>query len=294
MTALQDSARPPKNLRSAESFGLLAEAIRHHVGERPAHFFPSPGNWGDSLINHGSRQFLSEFNIRHSEHARAEFDAPALGDTLDTTAVVGGGGGWNRNWSSTVRFTTQLAARYRHVVVLPSSYDVALVREARAEIENATLVSRAPESDDSSFAFCHDMAFFCEPRASFEDPLPYPLIALRRDKERHHSSIDPDRNLDISLLGNADSAASGFFELVGRFDEIFTDRLHVAIAGAMLGKSVRLLDGNYGKNRGVFDGSLRSNYANVRLLSWEEFKDMEIVGIKPVGEPGYGEGGVRA
>ncbi len=54
---------------------------------------------------------------------------------------------------------------------------------------------------------------------------------------------------------------------VGRFEAIRTDRLHVAIAGAVLGKAVVLYPGSYFKNRAVYDLSLHS-YPNVRFASW--------------------------
>lgn len=44
-----------------------------------------------------------------------------------------------------------------------------------------------------------------------------------------------------------------------------TDRLHVAIAGALLGKSVELHANSYFKNRAVYQFSLRS-FPSVRFV----------------------------
>jgi exopolysaccharide biosynthesis predicted pyruvyltransferase EpsI len=54
---------------------------------------------------------------------------------------------------------------------------------------------------------------------------------------------------------------------IDRFETIRTDRLHVAIAGAVLGKAVVLYPGSYFKNRAVYDFSLRP-YPNVKFADW--------------------------
>ena len=54
---------------------------------------------------------------------------------------------------------------------------------------------------------------------------------------------------------------------IDQFASVRTDRLHVAIAAAMLGKTVELYDNSYYKNRAVFDFSL-SSLLNVRFKSW--------------------------
>ncbi|GAA3541903.1 hypothetical protein AFL01nite_25540 [Aeromicrobium flavum] len=291
MTMLHEpTARPAGNLRGEAPFQDLHEVVRDRVGDGTFHFYPSPGNWGDSLINRGSREFFQHLGLTCTEHERSDLDTLDPETTAGTTAVVGGGGGWNRNWISTVAFTERVASMYRDVVVLPSSYDLDLLPETG--LENAVLFSRAElsgteKASGSPLRFCHDMAFFCELPEAPDRTLPYPLIALRRDKERHHLAVDPDRNFDISLLGTAHTDAGGFFDIVGRFEELYTDRLHVAIAGAMLGKSVFLLEGNYGKSEGVFRGSLAAHYPNVQLLDWDEFAPMKVVGMQPIGVPGY-------
>ena len=42
-------------------------------------------------------------------------------------------------------------------------------------------------------------------------------------------------------------------------DAIITDRLHVGIAAALMGKEVFLLDNTYGKLSGVYNHSLKQN-----------------------------------
>ncbi len=58
-------------------------------------------------------------------------------------------------------------------------------------------------------------------------------------------------------------AARDFLAIADRYDEIRTDRLHVAIAGALLGKRVLLHDNSYGKNRAVWEHSVAGRFATV-------------------------------
>jgi exopolysaccharide biosynthesis predicted pyruvyltransferase EpsI len=63
-----------------------------------------------------------------------------------------------------------------------------------------------------------------------------------------------------------DFVARDLLDTVGRADVIVTNRLHVGIAGALLGKRVKFYDNSYGKIRDVYQSSLR-DYA---LVSFEE------------------------
>lgn len=279
------------NLRMNEEFCHLNEAIGAATANAEGvDYFPSPGNWGDSLINAGADRFLRENKIPVRSLSRDQLGGAETKDRRDRLAIIGGGGGWNNNWSSTIPFVTAATKQYGHVLVMPSSYDPELISEFPRQ--NVTLVSRASgPSGTAADLICHDMAFYLEmPPVPRTDALKYPLICLRRDKERNQASIDPDRNWDVSLLGTAMHDHLGLLKLVDRFEHIYTDRLHVAIAGAMLGKRVVLLDGNYGKNAGVFNLSLKENYSNVQFAEWEEVDWSAVVGTSKIGVPGYAGG----
>jgi exopolysaccharide biosynthesis predicted pyruvyltransferase EpsI len=51
-----------------------------------------------------------------------------------------------------------------------------------------------------------------------------------------------------------------------KFEEIRTDRLHVAIAGAVLGKSVKFHPNNYFKCRAVFEYSMAHRFSTVEWV----------------------------
>jgi exopolysaccharide biosynthesis predicted pyruvyltransferase EpsI len=90
----------------------------------------------------------------------------------------------------------------------------------------------------------------------------YQLVAFRDDKESAISDILIEETVslcanplerDVSVKGSL----SDFISTVEHAEEIFTDRLHVAILGSILGKKVTLFGNMYHKNRGVWEYSLR-------------------------------------
>jgi GT2 family glycosyltransferase len=136
---------------------------------------------------------------------------------------------------------TVLEARYARVIVLPSSFDVKVPAVRRAlERSRAVVFARERESYAQIAPLCdarlaHDAAFFF-------DFAPYAIAgsgvlhAYRDDAEATgRSPVEPD-NRDISMtLGSLDE----WLWTIARHAEVHTDRAHVMIAAAMLGKRVR-------------------------------------------------------
>jgi len=97
------------------------------------------------------------------------------------------------------------------------------------------------------------------------------LNAFRKDVEKTMVDI-PRPNIDLSQAFAADdtSPASSLYatywlmRFIDRFEIVRTNRLHIGILSAMLGKRVDLLDNSYGKIRDVFDHSLRDQFSNVQ------------------------------
>lgn len=275
-----------------EEFRTLAELVRRRTEGVAVDYYPSPGNWGDALINAGTTKFLDYFGIEVQTRGRQHLESLDADSKGWRAAIVGGGGGWNHNWNSTVEFVRRAAGLYRDVVVLPSSYDPELVESIPRD--NTVLVARGQgKSLQCADLFCHDMAFAVEVTESSRSLLPYPLIAFRRDKERSSLSISPDRNWDLSLLGDSFTEIGSLLRIVGRFSEVWTDRLHIGIAGALMGARVHLLEGNYGKVEEVFGASIRHRFANVTFHEWVDVDWSSVTGISPIGVSGYPEGGAQ-
>jgi exopolysaccharide biosynthesis predicted pyruvyltransferase EpsI len=81
----------------------------------------------------------------------------------------------------------------------------------------------------------------------------------------------PSPNFDISNMGR-EYHHTLLLDLLANFESINTDRLHVAIAGSLLGKKVRVFEGNYHKIRSVYEHSIKERFPNVVLCGSEELK----------------------
>jgi exopolysaccharide biosynthesis predicted pyruvyltransferase EpsI len=100
------------------------------------------------------------------------------------------------------------------------------------------------------------------------------LEAWRDDGERHPSRTQPSKS-DLAKifspqgklhkLGRYRLSAHFFLRAIDRFTLVRTDRLHLAIGAALLGKKVELHSNRYFKNRAVYDFSLRL-LPNVRFV----------------------------
>jgi exopolysaccharide biosynthesis predicted pyruvyltransferase EpsI len=98
------------------------------------------------------------------------------------------------------------------------------------------------------------------------------LNAFRTDVEKTAVDI-PKSNIDLSQVFAADNmsptsslhATYWMMRFIDRFKVVRTNRLHIGIMSAMLGKQVDLLDNSYGKIRDVFNHSLRE-FPNVQWL----------------------------
>lgn len=99
------------------------------------------------------------------------------------------------------------------------------------------------------------------------------LHAFRTDREQT-GVVLPDDNVDISRLfafgthteAVARYATHAFLAYIDRYEEVRTNRLHVCIGAALLGKEVRFYPNSYFKNEAVYEFSLRDRFPNVRWL----------------------------
>ncbi|MEQ8848761.1 polysaccharide pyruvyl transferase family protein [Botrimarina sp.] len=100
------------------------------------------------------------------------------------------------------------------------------------------------------------------------------LICMRSDHERTPTPV-PYGNWDLPAripfayedVRSAEWACHTLLTRVKHYREVRTNRLHVTIAAALLGKSVRMYANSYYKNRAVFEFSLRHRFPCVQ---WED------------------------
>ncbi|MBV1798187.1 polysaccharide pyruvyl transferase family protein [Siccirubricoccus sp. G192] len=191
------------------------------------------------------------------------------------------------------RFLDRAIKSGKPVVILPHTIRGHV--ETIASLENGLIFCRDQESQHFVSSVCgrpallaHDMAFSIDTtRYGLWTALDMPaavraasesrtLYAFRRDSEaqaRQHWAL-PSNNVDLSVTARTvgdDRAsflvqAAAFLTQVAQFDRIFTDRLHVAIAGALLGRSVVMFDNDYGKNAAIYRLSLQERFDCVEFF----------------------------
>lgn len=260
------------NLRADPQYRDLAALIKRHSNGSTIDFSPSPGNWGDALINLGTEQFLEANGIPYKIRMRDDL-LHQTENTQDSMLVVGGGGGWCSLWSTTGPFVARVCNNYRVVLVLPSSYERPQLMSV-VSCENVILVSReldVPDGHPDNMS-CHDMAFFIDRDEKFSPELHAPkfsrIHAFREDVESKIREVHrPRPNYDLSLLGNSYDAPNELFSLISRFANVSTDRLHIAIAACLLGINSRVYESAVKKIPNVHLKSIQDNYPNCKLFS---------------------------
>lgn len=215
-------------------------------------FIRSYGNIGDDLIYAGTRQLLSKISY-------AEASGQNLEGVSGHTALVAGGGAWCQPYHEFLPTLLSLVEqRFERVIVLPSTFDVSVncVREA-LKITKAVVFARELESYRQIRELCNaDIAYDC---AFFFDFRPYRsegnglLVACRRDKESALEEI-PSTNNDISVTC---SSLDEWLWTISRYQAVETDRAHVMIAAALLGKRVEYRASIYHKVPAIAKYSLK-------------------------------------
>lgn len=174
-------------------------------------------------------------------------------------------GAWCNNFSGARDLVASSWALFDHTVVLPGTFELGGIEPAGKEVsyfrrDNSLSQAGIPES-----FFCHDMAFFLQLDVpDFEIRLPQVNI-FRTDEEKSERTEAPDESIDLSIVGSHMSPVKEFFAILNGYERIWTDRMHVGIAGAMLGRQVELVSSNYPKIAGVFEASIIKHYPTVRM-----------------------------
>ncbi len=221
------------------------------------------GNLGDQLILEGTRALLSDRLFR-------EIALEELGRSEGDLALIMGGGAFSAAYHEWARWALQLAeARFDRVIVLPSTFDVS-VREVREVLETTTALVFARER--KSFAAIRDL---CDARLAFDAAFQYDFAPQRRDGSGVLNAFRTDReapeiwplprdNADISLTAGG---LEEWLEAIAAHAVVRTNRAHVMVAAAMLGKCVELGPCRSGKLEAIAEYSLEG--FPVERIEWE-------------------------
>lgn len=211
-----------------------------------------PGNLGDDLILEGTRQLFAGLVVREVSAEQLPFEDGEL-------ALIIGSGGWCTTFTGVMPETLAIAElRFDRVVVLPSTFEISapLVHSALSG-SGAHFFARELESFEQIRGVCsaelaHDAAFFAD-LTDFTAPGRGLLNAFRSDTARNPLTLPPPGNNDISATAGSLDA---WLAEIERHAEIHTDRAHVMIAGALMGKRVRWLPDNYFKVQSLAESTL--------------------------------------
>lgn len=227
-------------------------------------FYRFPGNYGDSLIWHGTKSLLSLLNI---SECYIDISSPKYSDVL----LIDGGGNLVDYYSDVRDFLIKKPALYSEVVILPHT----IFGEKQIEILNnvsSKLTIFCREKISAKFLenklkraeiyLWHDCAFYNEfAQISAGSGV---LNAFRSDVESVLNT-HPDSNNDVSYNGYATKPLNELIGVLQKYAQVNTDRLHIAIVATLLGKKVRLFPNSYYKNKAVFDYSLK-RFPNISFV----------------------------
>jgi exopolysaccharide biosynthesis predicted pyruvyltransferase EpsI len=210
------------------------------------------GNMGDSLIREGTRHLLADASLTYVE---VQPDLHS-GQQRPETLMVRGCGGYDQHFH---KFMPDIVLRgsslYRSVIILPSSFDPRQHEVSRClRQQNVYAIARDMQSYEllAPFGRRHasmDCAIYHRRFATnavshaTTEAARGMLLALRRDKGSplHAHGLEPEASLndDISLSSRT---VDEWLDRIAHAGEIITDRLHVALAAALLGKRLVMVD----------------------------------------------------
>jgi exopolysaccharide biosynthesis predicted pyruvyltransferase EpsI len=279
---------------SLQPLRKLVEDYLRQYSKTTVLYYPNPGNAGDSLLVVATLQAFSRCSV--------DFQAIDLSAAVDDKIVfLGGGGNFVPLYDHIESAYQKFLGRAQKIVLLPHTIrgNEKLLRRLD---QTCTLFCRDSKSYNHvrsinrtcEIILAHDMAFHLDAKSLLDNrELAHTATPVLRDKLRsiginedmirQKSSIDfsrldtesrsafPKSDLDIGLLymlgvwpHQAPTAAWCFLKTISMAPKITTDRLHVGIGSALLGVPCELRDNSYGKNKAVYQHSLKS-FSNIRF-----------------------------
>lgn len=242
------------------------------------------GNIGDDLILAGTRQLLcgadySEISLSHLQSVHGH------------TAILAGSGGWCGAYTILPKYLPLLETRFKNVIVFPSSYDDSIdavnnaVKNSRALFFAREEISYNKIKNICNAEIAHDCAFFFN-YDSYKRKGKGILNAFREDNEAKGYPV-PELNNDLSL---SCSTLDEWLWAISKHESISTDRAHIMIAGALLGKQVEYRSSNYHKLPAIADFALKDFPVSAMDDTQGDKTDGGPSGISLKRSPEYGEG----
>lgn len=200
------------------------------------YFITGYGNVGDFLIYEGTRALLNKLKVKYKE-----IHISAAKVHKGELALVCGGGAWCKAFHDYMpSHLSIIESNFKNVIVLPSSYEISdpSVHDALSK-SKALFLARENESYNQIKGICnarlsHDHAFHFD-YSKYVKSGGGILNSFRNDNEANSPSRNSPDNNDISGLN---ITLKEWLSVISSHKIINTDRAHVMIAGAMMGKEV--------------------------------------------------------
>jgi len=249
---------PKQSIREFESLKKSSQErlLGSIDGSGCVYFFRTYGNIGDRLIHAGARQLLRDVSYREVDIR----DAP---NRKGRVAIICGSGGWCKPWHDMPLLVARMERNFKKVIVFPSSFELAeptvafWLRKTKAKIFAREPASLESISDFRSAELALDTAFWFDFRPYLMKGSGI-LRAFRTDREKRTIGL-PRGNQDISVTA---VDLDNWLHTIARCSEVHTDRAHVMIAAAMLGKSVLFAESSYHKLCSLADYALKDFRVN--------------------------------
>ena len=277
-------------------FTPVAETLEPYRDEEIV-FVPGPGNAGDGLINLGTYKFLERLKIRHRW---GDYREPHPGKVV----LHCGGGALVSIYPGSEDILRRNADVAKALILLPhtvrthgeylKSLGANCTLFAREAISYEYLLAHRGAAD---VKLAPDMAFVLSDRDISTEPWgfnhlwqreilgPWARMLIkflwRSRKEKKLRAMRSDKESKIIMGGDSDmtgmfspgnmhrdqcaNAIKAIRLIAKAYDEIETDRLHMSILAAIMGKKVTLFDNSYGKNKSMFEASMRDYFPHMNF-----------------------------
>ena len=239
-------------------------------------YVANPGNAGDSLIANGTLALLRKLNI---DFKICNIRNAFYGDII----FYGGGGNLVKPYDNLKNFLWENHQNNKIIILPHTIYDCSVLLNSLGN--NVYIFAR--EETSYEYIKCNmnnlentflsdDMAFHIEGIDFYKQQNHIgECNAFRLDLEKTDIKI-PKGNKDISHdfmfkqnTFNEDDiniSTDNMFSYLCKFETINTNKLHVTIAGPLLGRKVNLYANSYFKNKAVFDFSIKNKFPNTSFI----------------------------